>query len=152
MTTKIWRTGPQKMEPNGQVLQPAEIILYFVKKTADTLWQLWNDGMAFSGNIYRKYIWTTTISRVIYLNFARLIVSWQWVIQVVKAEGPLKIVWNYFHKVRMFIVEICQSLDNMVTRLHILLLSPRLLAISSRLLSLINTERLSTSIFVPVHC
>ena len=34
------------MEPNGPVLQAAEIILYFVKKTPNTLWQLWNDGMA----------------------------------------------------------------------------------------------------------
>ena len=41
-----------KMAPNGPVLQPAEVIYIFWKRTPDTLGQLWCDGM-----VWYKMTW-----------------------------------------------------------------------------------------------
>jgi hypothetical protein len=59
MSEEMWRASPQKMEPNGPELQPAEIIFIFYKKDPrDPVTALeWWYGIVWYGIVWYGMVW-----------------------------------------------------------------------------------------------
>ena len=84
MSVKIWRACPQKMEPNGPVLQPAEIFFIFWKKdprhpvTALEWWYglLWNWNASIIPMVWYEVTWYWNERDMVW-DFHPM-VSWNW--------------------------------------------------------------------------